>query len=51
MRDAEVLEMLATLLDEVGLHDWQLQLNSVGCAEDRARYNQALREALSQWCT
>jgi len=45
-RDAEVLEMLATLLDEVGLRDWQLQLNSVGCAEDRARYNQALRDAL-----
>jgi len=46
-RDAEVLEMLATLLDEVGLRDWQLQLNSIGCAEDRARYNQALREALA----
>ena len=45
-RDAEVLEMLATLLDEVGLSGWNLQLNSVGCAEDRARYNQALREAL-----
>jgi histidyl-tRNA synthetase len=45
-RDAEVLEMLATLLDEVGLRGWQLQLNSVGCAEDRARYNQALRDAL-----
>jgi histidyl-tRNA synthetase len=45
-RDAEVLEMLATLLDEVGLRGWQLQLNSVGCAEDRARYNQELREAL-----
>lgn len=45
-RDAEVLEMLATLLDEVGLRDWSLQLNSVGCADDRARYNQALREAL-----
>jgi histidyl-tRNA synthetase len=45
-RDAEVLEMLATLLDEVGLRDWNLQLNSVGCADDRARYNQALREAL-----
>ncbi len=45
-RDAEVLEMLATLLDEVGLRGWHLQLNSVGCAEDRARYNQALREAL-----
>jgi histidyl-tRNA synthetase len=46
LRDAELLEMLATLLDEVGLKGWQLQLNSVGCAEDRARYNQALREAL-----
>src|SRR6201988_1590055 len=45
-RDAEVLEMLATLLDEVGLRGWQLQLNSVGCAADRARYNDALREAL-----
>ena len=45
-RDAEVLEMLATLLDELGLHGWQLQLNSVGCAEDRGRYNKALREAL-----
>jgi len=45
-RDAEVLEMLASLLDEVGLGGWQLQLNSVGCAEDRARYNKALREAL-----
>lgn len=46
LRDAELLETLATLLDEVGLRDWQLQLNSVGCAEDRARYNRALREAL-----
>jgi len=45
-RDAEVLEMLATLLDELGLRGWQLQLNSVGCAQDRARYNKALREAL-----
>ena len=46
VRDAEVLEMLATLLDKVGLRTWQLQLNSVGCTKDRARYNQALREAL-----
>jgi histidyl-tRNA synthetase len=45
-RDAEVLEMLGTLLDEVGLNGWTLHLNSVGCTEDRARYNQALREAL-----
>ncbi len=46
-RDAEVLEMLAPLLDTVGLRHWQLQLNSVGCPNDRPRYNQALREALA----
>jgi len=46
VRDAEVLEMLATLLDELGLGGWSLQLNSVGCAADRARYNKGLREAL-----
>lgn len=45
-RDAEVLEMLATLLDRLGIKNWTLQLNSVGCALDRARYNQALRDAL-----
>ena len=47
VRDAEVLEMLATLLDELGVRGWQLQLNSVGSAEDRKRYNAALREALA----
>jgi histidyl-tRNA synthetase len=47
LRDAEVLEMLASLLDELGVRDWRLELNSVGNAEDRARYNNALREALA----
>jgi histidyl-tRNA synthetase len=47
VRDAEVLEMLATLLDELGVRNWQLQLNSVGSAEDRKRYNLALRDALA----
>ena len=45
-RDAEVLELLATLLDRLGINDWTLQLNSVGCASDRAAYNEALRKAL-----
>jgi len=45
-RDAEILELLATLLDRLGIKNWQLQLNSIGCAEDRARYNEALRNAL-----
>jgi histidyl-tRNA synthetase len=46
LRDAEVLEMLATLLDELGIGGWKLELNSVGSAADRARYNEALRAAL-----
>jgi histidyl-tRNA synthetase len=54
LRDAEILEMLATLLDELGITGWTLELNSVGSAADRERYNQALRAALvpvvSQMC-
>jgi histidyl-tRNA synthetase len=46
IRDAEVLEMLATLLDELGISGWTLHLNSVGSKEDRARYNEVLRAAL-----
>jgi histidyl-tRNA synthetase len=47
LRDAEILEMLASLLTELGIRDWRLELNSVGSAEDRLRYNAALREALA----
>jgi histidyl-tRNA synthetase len=46
LRDAEVLEMLATLLDELGITGWTLELNSVGSSADRARYNETLRAAL-----
>ena len=45
-RDAEILELLATLLDRVGIANWTLELNSVGCPNDRARFNEALRKAL-----
>jgi histidyl-tRNA synthetase len=47
LRDAEVLEMLATFLNELGIRNWRLELNSVGSSEDRKRYNAALREALA----
>ena len=54
LRDAEVLEMLATMLDELGINGWTLNLNSVGSQADRARYNETLRAALvpvvSQMC-
>jgi histidyl-tRNA synthetase len=45
-RDAEILELLATLLDRLGVKDWILELNSIGCPNDRAVYNEALRKAL-----
>ena len=46
LRDAEVLEMLATRLDKLGIAGWTLELNSVGSAADRTRYNEVLRAAL-----
>lgn len=45
-RDAEILEMLSSFLDRLGIRDWNLELNSVGCPNDRARFNDALRQAL-----
>ncbi len=46
-RDAEILEMLATLLTRLGIRDWRLELNSVGCPHDRPRFDEALRKALA----
>ena len=45
-RDAEILEMLATLLDRLGISDWNLELNSVGSSAERVKFNEALRIAL-----
>ena len=45
-RDAEVIELLATFLDRLGIDNWNLQLNSVGCVNDRPLFNEALRKAL-----
>jgi histidyl-tRNA synthetase len=46
-RDAEVIEMLAVLLDRLGVQNWTLHLNSVGSPDDRKRYDEALRAALN----
>jgi len=45
-RDAEILELLATLLDRLGIIGWTLELNSIGTPADRAQFNEALRKAL-----
>lgn len=46
LRDAEVIEMLATLLDRLGITGYTLELNSVGSPESRSVFNEALRKAL-----
>jgi histidyl-tRNA synthetase len=46
IRDAEVLEMLANLLNRLGIRDWNLEINSLGDPEDRINYNRALRDAI-----
>jgi histidyl-tRNA synthetase len=45
-RDAEIFELLATLLDRLGITGWTLELNSIGTPEDRVKFNDALRQAL-----
>ncbi len=45
-RDAELLELLATLLNRLGIKGWTLHLNSIGCGNDRGAYSEALRKAL-----
>jgi histidyl-tRNA synthetase len=46
LRDAEVIEMLASLLDRLGITGYTLELNSVGSPESRGVFNEALRKAL-----
>jgi histidyl-tRNA synthetase len=46
-RDAEVLDMLVMLLEQLGIEDWTLQINSVGSSSSRPAFNEALRTALS----
>ena len=44
--DAEVLEMLLTLFNRVGLANIKLYVNSIGCKECRPKYVELLREKL-----
>ena len=46
--DAEVIELVVTILREVGIRDFELLINSVGSKESRATYNEALRSQLKE---
>lgn len=44
--DAEVINIALTLLNELGLENLRLNINSIGCEKCRPRYNELLREYL-----
>ena len=46
--DAEVLEMLVLLLERLGLKEFRLLVNSVGCPKCRPEYLKVLRKALDE---
>ncbi|UCF10086.1 MAG: histidine--tRNA ligase [Candidatus Bipolaricaulota bacterium] len=52
--DVEVIDLAWALMAELGLGGLWLRLNSIGCAQDRARYHDVLREhfagALDSMC-
>lgn len=44
--DAEVTSLAVAFLKSVGLDDIEVSINSIGCPECRAKYNEALKEFL-----
>jgi histidyl-tRNA synthetase len=52
--DAEVIALAWTLMSDLGLGGLKLKLNSIGCAEDRARHQEVLRahfaESVGKMC-
>jgi histidyl-tRNA synthetase len=45
--DAEVIELVVTTLQELGIRNFELLINSVGSSQSRTRYNEVLRAALA----
>ncbi|MGI8958665.1 MAG: histidine--tRNA ligase [Bryobacteraceae bacterium] len=46
--DAEIIELVVAILQEAGILEFQLLINSVGSKESRAKYNDALRIQLKE---
>jgi len=45
--DAEVIALMAKILDGCGIKDYRIRVNSLGCAEDKKRLSKALKDDLS----
>ncbi|NDO46186.1 histidine--tRNA ligase [Clostridium sp. MD294] len=46
-QDAEAISVATTLLEQLGVKNVELRLNSLGCVECRNRYNQKLKEFIA----
>ena len=46
--DVEVIALAVKILQEIGVKDFSLQLNSIGCLKDRQRYKLALKKELGR---
>src|SRR5690349_23957983 len=46
--DAEVIELVVAILQEAGVREFELLINSVGSRGSRAKYNEALRAELKE---
>lgn len=47
--DAEIIKLAAHILETLGINDVTLELNSLGCKESRAKYQEALVEYFSSY--
>lgn len=47
--DAEVISLAASIFKRLQIKDLHLEINSIGCPECRAKYNDALKEYFSQY--
>ena len=47
--DAELICVAQSIFDRLGIGQLRLELNSIGCPECRAKYNEALREYFGQF--
>ena len=46
LADAETMILFASLLDAVGVKEWKLKINSMGCSSCRGTYREALKGAV-----
>ncbi len=49
MADAEVIGLAKSIFDRLGVQNLSLEINSIGCPDCRAKYNEALKAYFSQY--